>query len=315
MSAIGFTGDFGSGKTYLAVREALETALSDVQQDGTPCFRRIVSDSPLNGEQVRQFSVEYVPPGVVDQAGVDAWVAAKKTRWPGWRYDDYAVVWRFEKGHAIGEFHLPEPGTWAKPEDLRDVQDCVVIGDEMSLRYDARKGAESPLNVDIRSKWLQQRKDDFDFVLTFQLPRLIDVTFRELCDRGIWHVSSVPSLFRGWRHPERRRPDKVNPRNGRLQVAGDGKTLWDRLLGRITVFSTLMLDLYDFQKPKTQWRPLAEETHWWNEAVAAAYDTEHKIVVSPKLLRAAKSKVIKLTKEGRREEPPEANPPQQMRIE
>lgn len=234
--SIGFTGDFGSGKTYLLIRWAIETALLDAKKDGTPVPRRIISDTKLNARQVTTFGTQHG--------------------------DDF--------------IRLPEPGQWEKPQDLLGVQDSIIVMDEGGIRFDARKGAEQALSSDIRTVWFQQRHNDLSFGLSFQRPRYIDVTFRDLLQLGIWWVEPLETWFNYGRRRDYCRPDKVNPRTGRLQVLGDNRRDW---LGRATGFRALRVDLFDFAKPKQDWKILDEFTCRWNPAVAAAYDTDADVVV------------------------------------
>lgn len=261
MSAIGFFGPVGAGKTYMAVRYALNLSASDRKArviegydddergkktvpryrilpsgavlDGGPCPRQIVSDTPLNDEQLM----------------------------------------------ALG---LPRSQGWSSFDQLVPMQDKIVIGDEVALALDSRKSQDGPMNVAARSKIFLHRKDDFDYVLTFQLPRTLDIIYREFCDLGIWLVEPDISWFNYW-HAERERPDKINPRTGRLQVAGDNPHDWWR---RCTGFRCTKVDLFEVQRlPREQWTPLDSFRCDWNPEVAAVFNTDHKPVVSTRRLK------------------------------
>lgn len=280
MAGIGFTGPFGFGKTYLAVRYAIALTMLDRRKlltieewkkEQMRSEKRLLKGKPVSMEHVFNSGLKPAEDGI--HMALPNGVALDGSPCPRTIVSDTPL-----NDAQLAHFGLPAHRHWQEFSELREVQDAVIVSDEASFRLEPRGSGDKPLNSDAKTKWLQQRKDDLDFALTFQLPRLIDVIWRELCQLGIWWVEPAISSF-NWLHPERMRPDVVNPRTGRLVREGDaGGGFW----GSATAFRLLRVDLAEFAKARQDWRIEEERLVWFSPQVATAYDTNAKIVVPGK---------------------------------
>lgn len=282
MSAIGFFGPVAAGKTYTAIRTALRWSLRDTK-------------AVITAKQVEQAQKclaktkpgRALPSNTEFRAGLkteDGFAVLKN----GIKLDGGPCPRRIASDTPLNDellktLGLPEHLFWSSFDELVPVQDVIVVGDEIALRLDARKSLDGPMPKSARSKIFLHRKDDLDYILTFQLPRTLDVIYREFCDLGIWVVEPM-TLWGRWFCPDQHRPEKVNPRTGRLQIAGDKPNL----LGSVTGFKVSRVDLLDVQKlPRKEWRILDEFDFPWNPTVASSFNTDHKPEIT--IRRAAPS--------------------------
>lgn len=187
MPHIMFVGPVGSGKTYMATREALLDA-GDF----------IVTNTPFDREATDQY---------FDQIG-------KKDHERIFMRADGSVSSPF----GIGGKQLLNWSDFA--EDACFLAKCgTLLIDEAPLWLDARK--YDSLSAEARMKIIEHRKDDLTLVSTAQDVSFIDKVFRTLCDE-IRMVRMVRLPFIGWIWPTSVRPTIVCRDCGRVRRDGKG---------------------------------------------------------------------------------------------
>jgi len=249
MPHVMYVGPVGSGKTYMAVRDALLDA-GDF----------IVTNQPLGEAEALSF-IEELPSR-----------EAKRM----FELADGSMSDRAKDGKALV--------TWkdfADPSCFKSRCGVLLI-DEAPLWLDARK--YDSLSPEARMKIIEHRKDDVCIVSTAQDVAFIDKVFRQLCDEiRLVHMVRLP--FIGWIWPTSVRPTIVCKDCGRVRRDGEGDDRgWRTWFGFGTAYAWEAFkakDLLDAQDATGESVPepkrLGTGMRLFDIRVAAAYSTGMKL--------------------------------------
>jgi len=178
-----YCGPVGSGKTFMAVRDALHDAghfivtNTPLAEDGVAAFLNDLDGRELN-DMFRRAD------GSVEEVAKEV------------------IVWK----------DFADPAAF-------DARCGVLLIDEAPLWLDARK--YDSLSPEARMKIIEHRKDDLSIISTAQDVSFIDKVFRTLCDEiRLIRMSRLP--FIGWIWPTCVRPTIVCRGCGRVRRDGAG---------------------------------------------------------------------------------------------